>query len=217
MENPDKHPGDEAWLELAYNVCSQEMATVLKQHLDAGCAKCRSIYDLWVAVAQIAARESDYEAPAEVIRALKSALPLRRKAPWLDRLAEAARLLYDSFQEPLPAGVRSSHSTARLLVYETVGFTIDLRVEVEAEGSQWISGRIASKGQSPEYTTKTGVVVLGADKSLVAQTTANQSGEFQVGFPSEERITAYLELPGGPLIGIKIPSPSHSGPDVDRV
>ena len=118
MQKSGEHPGDEAWLDLARHVCSSETAAVLEQHLQAGCLECRRIYDLWAAAADIAAREFAHEPPAQALRAAKSVLPLRRKAPLLDRLAVAASLLYDSLREPLPAGVRSGHTTARLLLHE---------------------------------------------------------------------------------------------------
>lgn len=209
MERNDSHPSDDAWLDLAHEVCSPQTADALEQHLREGCDKCRAVYSIWKTALAAAGRDQAYEPPADSVRAVKSAFSLRRRLPFLDRVATAANLLYDSFREPLPAGFRGNAGAARLLLHEAGNFRIDLRVETDPpEGPRWIAGHIVKSGKEPEYTSGSAVLIRDSSGEVVAQTFADKAGEFQVRLPSGDEVTAYVEVPDRKLIRITIPGSS---------
>jgi hypothetical protein len=95
------------------------------------------------------------------------------------RAMQVARMIFDSFRYPLPAGVRSSPSAARQLAYQHNKTIIDLSVEL-AEGS----GRMSLTGQVLDGERKgrnDGLpVLLVSSVGTLARTATNQFGEFHV-------------------------------------
>src|ERR1043166_7449225 len=114
MKITDSHPADDAWLDLAPEVCSPQTAEALEHHLREGCPQCGAIFSMWKTAVTAAGRDQANDPPADSLRAVKSAFSLRRRVSILDRVATVANLLCDSFREPLPAGFRGAGASARL-------------------------------------------------------------------------------------------------------
>jgi len=104
-----------------------------------------------------------------------------------------ASVLFDSFSQSLLAGVRSGAAIARQVVYEAEGLTVDLRFDrVVPSGKVAAVGQILDSRRSGERMTGAPVVVWTEDGQLVATTTANSHGEFQLEFEARDdlRLTA---------------------------
>ena len=62
----------------------------------------------------VADQEAAYRPPDEALRQLKGDFALRRPKGLLERVAEQAALVFDSFRVPQPAGVRTAGRVRRL-------------------------------------------------------------------------------------------------------
>ena len=115
-----------------------------------------------------------------------------------------SKLVFDSFCEPLPAGVRSQHRISRQSLYEAGDYSLDIRQEHERGSSQvTLVGQIANR-KDPERPVTAVPVYLLAGKSVVARAVSNQFGEFQMEYDARKRLRLYAPVenprnsPGSP-------------------
>src|SRR5207245_3591736 len=107
----------------------------------------------------------------------------------LRRIKQAARLVFDSFLQPLPDGIRISQLPARRLVYEAGSLMADLWIEPKTD-----SRRTALVGQlvdssKPDRRLDRIPIVLQGQKGLIAFATTNEFGEFHFDFGLEPMLT----------------------------
>lgn len=106
----------------------------------------------------------------------------------------AARLMFDSFRLPSPAGVRTSPTSGRHLTYEHNSRLIEMFLD-RPPGSE----RVSLVGQVLD-TTKSGQgnpvlpVVLVDQSGTLARTTTNDAGEFNLEFKSAENLSLEIRL-----------------------
>jgi len=89
---------------------AEAQAAAMETHLASGCQKCRLTADLLHKLAAAARSDSQLQVPDYALRCARAIFLLQQpeKVQILPRIP--ARLLYDSFREPLPAGLRTQHS-----------------------------------------------------------------------------------------------------------
>jgi hypothetical protein len=130
---------------------------------------------------------------------------LSRPEAVFQNVEQGARLISDSFREPLQAGVRGSNDRSRRLLYESGRLRVDLLVEPE-EGSN----RVALAGQildsaNPDRRFDGVPVTVRGWKGFVTQATTGEFGEFQLNFNFESNVG--LEIRIGETQEITIPLP----------
>jgi len=185
-----EHFSEHVWADYSRGLVASEKAQGIKAHIAAGCLSCRSERHLWSRVQTMAAAERTYEAPENLVRLAKLEFTAKQEKAEKWTLAN---VLFDSFSQPLLAGVRASGAVARQVVYEAEGLTVDLRFDTVVP-----SGKVAAVGQildtrvPRERVTGAPIVVWTENGQLVATTTANSYGEFQLEFEAHEglRLTA---------------------------
>ena len=131
---------------------------------------------------------------------------LLRRASVLQRITHAARLIFDSFLQPMPAGVRLSQLPARRLVYESGSMMADLWLEPQTD-----SKRIALVGQlvdsaKPDRRFHRVPVVLHGRKGPVALAKTNEFGEFHLDFDFEPSVTLEMETSANQWVSVVLPS-----------
>jgi hypothetical protein len=186
-----EHFSEQAWADFGRGFSAPEKARGIKTHLSTNCADCKATSRFWSRLQTMARAEREYSAPADLVRLAK--LEFAAKHELQAEKWSLASVLFDSFSQPLLAGVRSSAAIARQVVYEAEGLTVDLRFDVVVP-----SGRVSAVGQildrqTPrELLTGSPVVVWTENGQLVATTTANAYGEFQLEFEAQDdlRLTA---------------------------
>ncbi|MGH9640956.1 MAG: hypothetical protein ACRD3Q_00880 [Terriglobales bacterium] len=152
---------------------------------------CRESGQFWGRVQKFAVAESAYNPPENLVRLSK--LEFTARQGFQPEKWTLANALFDSFSQPLLAGVRSGATIARQVVYEAEGLTVDLRFDrVVPSGKVAAVGQILDSRQPRELMTGAPVVVWTEDGQLVATTTANAHGEFQLEFEARDdlRLTA---------------------------
>lgn len=153
---------------------------VMSSHLAAGCRSCSRTMSILGAVAALAAGEPRYDVPDFAVHCARAvyALEQPREVRVLDGLI--GRLVFDSFREPLAAGVRSGQRISRQSLYEAGDYAVDLRQEHE-RGSPQVSvvGQIADR-RVPGGSLEGVRVVLSSGDSVLARAVSNRYGEFHM-------------------------------------
>jgi hypothetical protein len=112
------------------------------------------------------------------------------------RVTDVARLIFDSFRQPLPAGVRASQAPGRRLLYEFEGLLVDLWIEPQPDPN-----RIALVGQlldsvKPDRKFDGVPVVLQGSKGSVGHAATNEFGEFHLDFDFESSLRLEIATSG---------------------
>src|SRR6185503_4309999 len=112
-------------------------------HLATGCAACGETRD-WYASVRLAASTDDSVAPPPWV--LKRAVRIFDEAqrPRLaERIGQAiASLVFDSFARPALAGVRSTETTNRQLLYRAGDYSIDLQIAPSDDARADLIGQV---------------------------------------------------------------------------
>ena len=165
-------------------------------HLASGCRRCRATLDLVQRVVVSTRDELSYEPPANVVRCAKALSALQQSRPSVARLV--ARLVYDSFRDPLPAGMRAEDRVSHHALYEAGDFFLDLRLEQEKE-SPFVTlvGQLTNR-TDPDSSLAGAPVLLMARKDIIAHAVYNRFGEFQMDYPParHRRLCVALAPPG---------------------
>lgn len=198
----DGHFGDEEWVDLARGQGGEELAARLGRHLDAGCGRCAQKARFWRAVVGLAGREASYRPPDAAVAQVRAQLALHRPKRLLERAARSASLLFDSFRQPLPAGVRSVGPSPQQLLYKAGRYLIVLRVEAGAADSERLSvvGQILDDGL-PKKALQDLPVLVFKGREAVDRTLTNPLGEFQLQTDPAHNLRLSVEVPEvGPFI-----------------
>jgi CheY-like chemotaxis protein len=124
------------------------------------------------------------------------------------QVTQHARLVLDSFLQPLCAGIRDSQLlSARRLLYESEGLMADLSLERQGN-SQRIAlvGQILDGAQPKRQLARLSVVLQGqAGPTAVA--TTNEFGEFHFNFDSEPGVSLEIRVKENRWVSLELPEP----------
>jgi hypothetical protein len=189
-----KHFTIQEWADFERQSLSADQMTSMQGHLETGCKNCLNYLMMWQKVGKIAKNEASCEPPAYLVRNAKGAFELLRPAPGAGWATNLAQMVFDSFRQPRPVGVRSSHAAARQLVYRAGSTTVDIRVEPETGRSRLsLVGQVLD-AERPDGSVKALPVILRIGKDDETTTTTNEFGEFHFEVEAAER----------PLVGIRV-------------
>ncbi|HEU0108347.1 MAG TPA: hypothetical protein VFT38_19340 [Vicinamibacteria bacterium] len=182
------HSSEEDWFDFARQQAAPAVRARLEQHLEKGCSRCTQTVRLWRAVLDVADQEAAYRPPDEALRQLKGDFALRRPKGLLERVAEQAALVFDSFRQPQPAGVRTAGAAPRQLLYKAGRYSIRLRLEPGTDAERLsIVGQLVDEQHSPAAVQDIAVIALKGTKT-VDRTLTNHLGEFVLEPDSAENL-----------------------------
>ncbi|HXM96154.1 MAG TPA: hypothetical protein VOA64_18185 [Candidatus Dormibacteraeota bacterium] len=171
------------WVDFANDRVSAIRRVEMQGHVDTGCNKCRQELQIWQAVRKVAARESQYQPPDNVVRAVKAAfaaVPPRSRRGVAARITELAELVVDSLAQPTLAGVRSAGTGARHMLFRAGSLRIDLRLEPLPNSDQMsLDGQVLDSSEGAKMFSELPVTLL-AKRGPLAQTKTNKFGEFHL-------------------------------------
>jgi hypothetical protein len=124
------HYSIETWADFARGIILDRQAAEMQAHLS-GCAPCARTVSLFNRISTIANRHE----PAVPRYLVRQAITLFAVAgPRAESVgAKLAKLVFDSFLQPLPAGVRSTAQLCQQALFEAENILVDVRVEREGE------------------------------------------------------------------------------------
>jgi len=175
------HYPDEVWTDWARGMAAPALRAEIREHVSSGCIECANALEMWEGVRDVARRDLTYEPPESV---LKRAVALFDPdssfggARW-EGSTRLAELIFDSFRNPLPQGVRSLERATRHLSYKAGSFFIDVRIEeANASGLASVVGQVMHHPDASGMSLEGLMVVLTSGRSTMAETTTNRFGEF---------------------------------------
>src|SRR3989441_634666 len=171
---------------------AEAQAAAMEAHLASGCQKCRLTADLLHKLAAAARSDSQVQVPDYALRCARAIFLLQQpeKVQILPRIP--ARLLYDSFREPLPAGLRTQQRLSRQTLYQAGDYSLDLRLENERGSSRVaLVGQIENRKQ-PGKRLESVPVQLLSGKQVLAQATSNSLGEFQMEYEPSKHLRLHV-------------------------
>lgn len=178
----------------ARKVAPKDQQESMKQHLE-NCGKCAKTADTWRHLVETAHRPPTPEPPQAAVRVVKALYSVHgpKRAATLKSLA--ADLLFDSSLAPLQAGVRSTATTARQLLFGSGDYRVDLRIEPQDDTDQVsLLGQILHATDG-ERNLSAVPVALVEGRRLLAQALTNEHGEFHLECDLTPRLELRLMLP----------------------
>jgi hypothetical protein len=188
-----KHFDITEWTDFARGVAESTDRAAMDAHLLSGCRRCRATLGLMKQVIASTGAISRFEPPADAVRWAKAISALQRptRSP-LFRLVP--RLVYDSFSDPVPAGIRAEDRVSHHALYEAGDFRLDLRFEQE-KGSPLVTlvGQLTND-KDPDSSVAEAPVLVVERKEIVAHAISNRFGEFQMDFPPARSLRLRIAL-----------------------
>jgi len=170
----------------------------MERHLALGCEQCRKAVALLDAVATTGREDARWEPPAAIVRLATAIMP--RPVAFRRRLL--GRLVFDSFSQPLPVGVRSLRRRSRQVMYRAGGYFVDLRVDAEqAPRRVSLVGQVASREAGVPRPSEA-YLVHGSRTVLSAP--INEFGEFAMEYTPGARLRLRIPLDPDEL-GLEVP------------
>ena len=192
-----RHPTVEVLIDHIENKWSSPGASDLDAHLEV-CGTCRRKVAEFREVLEFLAEDGQNEPPRDLldwaIGVFQPVLHLPKSAS--PRLRRIAKRVFDSFEQPVPAGARSAAGVSpRHLLYQADGIDVDVRVESSKdEDHLTLVGQILSEPRSP-VPQNTRVVLASSDVSY--DTLTNPVGEFSFDSVPKNTYHLFVDLPDG--------------------
>jgi hypothetical protein len=188
------HYGLEQWIDYARGTATESLSRALDEHLETGCAACARELAAWKMICQFADGESLCEPPLGVVRAVKLAVPPEPSPAPGGRGREIAQLIFDSFAQPQPQGVRSAQVMGRQLLYKAGPLLIDMHLQSLANSPRRsLTGQVMNADQPPRDIDRLHVHLLSGHKEL-AHTHTDRFGEFYIEYDPERDLHLSLEV-----------------------
>src|SRR5438445_7885347 len=158
-----QHFSEQAWADFVRGISEPLTKTNIESHLARGCSDCRATSDVWNQVQTMVSNEKSYTPPESVVRIVKQEFAATAKQ---EQTSVLASLLFDTFAQPLPAGIRSGAAVARQLVYEAEGLTVDLRLDRQPQSNKiCVVGQVLDKG-IPRVSPSGASIMIWTEKGL---------------------------------------------------
>jgi hypothetical protein len=202
-----KHYSEEQWVDFARNAIESSAKEKMQSHLDTGCAKCSQELAMWQHLHQVAKRTSSDQPSEGSLRIVKSAFASQWPAKRPARQAAIVELLFDSFRTPALAGVRSAASRSRQLLYGTATYRIDVRIEPQIDSEKVVLiGQILNSAE-PKQRLADVPVSLWKGRKMLAVSTTNHQGEFQIECEMDSSFRLMISLPGQKDVSLPLIEP----------
>lgn len=182
------------WADYVRNVVSAEQHREMLTHLQSGCSKCEKLQALLSRLVTICLRETSFELPRYAEQQVKALMGLAR-TPRRSALARLlGSLIYDSQNDPQPAGVRGTHQINRQVMFHAGDYSVDLRFEHEkGSASMVLVGQIANQKAPDEMLANVPVILVAGDRELT-RSISNTFGEFQLEYVPEGDLRLLVPL-----------------------
>ncbi len=170
-----KHLSSEEAVDFVNLMMPAEKQAETQKHLESGCKRCSEAVATWRHVREASSVEAEYQPPAGAVRIAKAAFA----AAGLGKASAGVKLLFDSILQPAMAGVRSSSSDTRQLLYGIGPYLLDLYISAKPDGKAIsVTGQLMNS-KFPERILNSVPIVVANGTGTVVLATTNSFGEFQ--------------------------------------
>lgn len=169
-----KHFNIEQWADFSRGLDRDIDRSAMETHLAVGCERCSHLVKMFGSMAAAARADAAYEPPASALRLARAIYQIPKPQRML------ARLVFDTFREPLQAGVRAQDRQTRHALYEAGGYCVDLRLDQPRPNDMaTLVGQLADRDH-PGVDADDVRVELKTRKEILASANCNRFGEFQL-------------------------------------
>ncbi len=176
----------------------------MEKHLNLGCSSCQKTVSLWQRVRASAAAEGNYQPPESAVRIAKAAFAGAGLGSTSTGASNKVKLLFDSFLQPMLAGVRSAGAGTRQMLYRADPYQIDVQLEMKPGANRIVvTGQLLNLGTPKVVATGTRVLVSNMHGDVV-HTVANQFGEFSGEVKNSGDLQVTFATPSGEPIVISL-------------
>jgi hypothetical protein len=170
-----KHFESVDWSCFARGVVDAGQRQMMQEHLDSGCTMCGKRLAMLKATPAIAGGKDTKK-------------PSQAEFSGPDHASGIAEMIFDSFREPMPAGVRSTSSTARHLLYRMGLFEIEMRFEFAPDSQRYtLTGQIFNTEEGSALL-KDVPISMRRGRNEVVQALTNEFGEFSLEYDTGENV-----------------------------
>jgi hypothetical protein len=176
-------------------------ATAVAIHM-AGCPACSDVTGWYERVRGAAASDDSIAPPAWVLkRAVRIFDAQQRSSPRLtERIGQViASLVFDSFARPALAGVRSTETANRQLLYRAGDYSIDLQVAPSEHSQLDLIGQVLKEGE-PSFESVSGLKLdITRGGGVVFSAVTDGMGEFKLSGVEPGIYDLRVQLPEGSI------------------
>jgi len=178
------------WVDFVRGLGDASTRSAMDAHLSSGCSRCQRMVEVLDAFTETARLELKYEPSPQTLRLAQAIFPMHR-----GHRVVSPVLVFDSFREPLPAGMRAQDRATRHTLYEAGKFFLDLQFEHEPSSERvTLVGQLTHR-ENPALVTPANIpVLLMAPKGPVACSICNGLGEFQLEYKPARHLRLHVPL-----------------------
>jgi hypothetical protein len=203
-----RHYSLEQWVDFARNVIDEDKKRKMENHLEAGCRQCSKELGIWQRLQQVARRESAYKPSGGAVRTVNAWFDNRSARRAVQTKSGVAALLFDTLRGPLLAGMRSTETASRQVLYGAGTYRIDVRIEPQMDSEKIILiGQVLNSANPEERLSELPVTLLKGRKVL-AKSTTRQFGEFQIECELDGGFRLTVMLPGHTEVTLPLIDPA---------
>jgi hypothetical protein len=176
-------------------------------HLATGCPACAETRSWYEHIREVAVGDESTEPPSWVFKRAVRIFENQPARPRLiERLGQAvASLVFDSLARPALAGVRSTETTNRQLLYRAGDYSIDLQIAPAEHQRADLIGQVLKEGESA-FESVSGLrleIIRGGES--VFTTASDEMGEFKIDGLDYGLYDLRIELGGGSITVPELP------------
>ncbi len=175
-------------------------------HLAGDCAACAETRTWYERVRQIAASDNMVAPPAWAFKRAARIFDTARRPRLVERIGEAvARLVFDSFARPQLAGIRSTETANRQLLYRAEDYSIDLQVTPANEARSGLLGQVLREGEERFESVANRRLDLMRGGEPFYSTVTDERGEFHFRAVKHGTYDLRIEVADGKIMISELP------------
>ncbi|MEN3333467.1 MAG: hypothetical protein V7641_2832 [Blastocatellia bacterium] len=150
-------------------------------HLASDCAACGETRAWYDRVRTVAASDDTVAPPAWVFKQAVRIFDTARRPRLTERIGQAiATLVFDSFARPQLAGIRSTETTNRQLLYRAGDYAIDLQIAPSTGARVDLIGQVLREGEATFESVANLPLEIARGNQLFYATVTDEMGEFKI-------------------------------------
>ena len=178
----------------------------IRAHLSSDCAACAETRTWYERVREVAASDNTVAPPTWVFKRATRIFDTARRPRLAERIGEAvARLVFDSFARPQLAGIRSTETANRQLLYRAEDYSIDLQVAATNEARSGLLGQVLREGEEKFESVANRRLALMCEGEPFYSTITDERGQFHFRSVKHGAYDLRIEVADGQVMISELP------------